>query len=97
MIKNCQSCGNALPMKNDPKGEGAMPTAASPRCTVPIATKTANLKIPTGLVGQMRDFCRQKLREMGFPGLYGRMVYPRHPKIRAMEKIICQPIPVTRS
>lgn len=64
IYKNCQSCG--MPMKKDPQGGGtnADGTKSTMYCSYcyqnGVFTRNCTME-------EMREFCKGKLKEMGFP------------------------------
>lgn len=65
-FKNCQSCG--MPMKKDPAGGGTNADGAKNTMYCSYCYQNGAFKNPDWTAEQMQAFCKEKLKEMGFPG-----------------------------
>lgn len=64
--KNCQSCG--MPLKKSPNGGGTNADQSISTMYCAYCYENGEFKNPEWTVGQMQDFVRGKMKEMGFPG-----------------------------
>ncbi len=64
--KNCQSCG--MPLKKDPNQGGTESDGSKSVMYCSYCYQEGAFTQPDWTVGEMQDFCKSKLREMGFPG-----------------------------
>ncbi len=64
--KNCQSC--AMPLNKDPKGGGTNEDGSKSKMYCSYCYSHGKFVNPDLTVGQMQDFVKGKLKEMGFPG-----------------------------
>ena len=66
VYKNCQSCG--MPMKKDPAGGGTNADGTKSEMYCGYCYKDGIFTMPNCTVGEMQKVCKDKLKEMGFPG-----------------------------
>lgn len=64
--KNCQSC--AMPLSKDPKGGGSNADGSKSKMYCSYCYVDGKFMNPDWTVGQMQDFVKGKMKEMGFPG-----------------------------
>lgn len=64
--KNCQSCG--MPMKKDPEHGGRNADGSKNKMYCSYCYKEGAFTQPDFTVKQMQKFCKEKMKEMGFPG-----------------------------
>lgn len=64
--KNCQSCG--MPMKKDPQGGGTNADGSKSAMYCSYCYQNGAFIAPDCTAEEMQAFCKNKLKEMGFPG-----------------------------
>lgn len=64
--KNCQSCG--MPLKKDPKQGGTEADGSKSTMYCSYCYEAGKFKQPDITVQEMQAFCKNKMKEMGFPG-----------------------------
>jgi len=78
VYKNCQSC--AMPLKKDPKGatnkDGSKNTMYCSYCY-----ENGEFLQPDITAIEMKDFVKNKLKEMGFPGFLAGFFSKKIPKL----------------
>jgi hypothetical protein len=82
--KNCQSCG--MPMKKDPQqgGTNADGTKNSIYCS--YCYSNGAFTEPDMTMVEMKTFVKEKLKEMGFPGLIAGWFTKGIPKLKRWKK-----------
>lgn len=63
---NCQSCG--MPMKKDPKAGGTNIDGSKNLSYCSYCYQDGAFTQPDFTARDMQNFCKQKMKEMGFPG-----------------------------
>jgi hypothetical protein len=66
VFKNCQSCG--MPLKKDPKRGGANSDGTISTIYCSYCYENGKFLQPDWTASQMKEFAKEKLKEMGFPG-----------------------------
>jgi len=64
--KNCQSCG--MPFSKDPEHGGTNTNGSKNAMYCSYCYKEGNFTQPDFTVKEMRKFCKEKMKEIGFPG-----------------------------
>ena len=64
--KNCQSCG--MPMSKDPEKGGTNADKSKSTMYCSYCYQEGAFTQPDFTVDEMKQFCKQKMKEMGFPG-----------------------------
>ena len=64
--KNCQSCG--MPLSKDPQGGGINADGSKSNMFCSYCYKDGAFTQPDFTASQMQAFCKEKMKEMGFPG-----------------------------
>lgn len=64
--KNCQSCG--MPLNKDPQKVGAEADGSKSTMYCSYCYGEGKFKQPDITVEEMQAFCKNKMKEMGFPG-----------------------------
>lgn len=64
--KNCQSCG--MPMKKDPQGGGINTNGTKSVMYCSYCYQNGAFTAPEWTAEKMQEFCKGKLKEMGWPG-----------------------------
>ena len=77
--KNCQSCG--MPLKKSPNGGGSNADGTRSTMYCSHCFERGHFTKPDWTVGQMQDFVKVKMKEMGFPGFLGGFFTKRIPKL----------------
>jgi hypothetical protein len=81
--KNCQSCG--MPMKKDPSGGGT--NADGTKSVMFCNYCYQNGAFTKDCTAQeMQEFCKGKLKEMGFPGFFAGLLTMNVPKLERWKK-----------
>ncbi len=65
-VKNCQSCG--MPMKKDPEAGGTEADGTRNKMYCSYCYRDGQFTQPDFTAEDMKQFCRQKMVEMGVPG-----------------------------
>lgn len=84
VYKNCQSC--AMPLSKDPKkgGSNADGTISTMYCS--YCYDKGQFKQPDISVEEMQAFCKNKMKEMGFPGFLAGFFTKGIPKLERWKK-----------
>ena len=82
--KNCQSCG--MPMKKDPQGGGTNADGTKSTMYCSYCYKDGAFFQPDMTAEQMQVFCKDKLKEMGFPGFIASFLTKGIPKLERWRK-----------
>jgi len=64
--KNCQSCG--MPFSKDPEHGGTNTDGTKSGMFCSYCYKEGNFTQPDFTAKEMQKFCKEKMKEMGFPG-----------------------------
>lgn len=78
--KNCQSCG--MPLKKSPNGGGTEADGSTSTMYCAYCYENGAFKQPDWSVGQMQEFVKGKMKEMGFPGFLGGFFTKGIPKLK---------------
>lgn len=84
--KNCQSCG--MPMKKDPAGGGTNADGTKSGRYCSHCYQNGVFTAPDWTVEKMQEFCKGKLKEMGFPGFIAGFLTKGIPKLERWKKVI---------
>lgn len=79
-FKNCQSCG--MPLKKSPNGGGSCADGSISTMYCSHCFEHGAFKQPDWTVEQMKEFVREKMRNMGFPGFLARIFSGRIHKLK---------------
>jgi hypothetical protein len=82
--KNCQSCG--MPLKKDPAGGGTEADGSKSIRYCSFCYEKGAFRQPGLSVGQMQEFAKAKLKEMGFPGFLAGIFTKGIPKLERWKK-----------
>jgi len=77
--KNCQSCG--MPMKKDPANGGTNADGSKSDKYCSYCYQHGSFTQPDFTAKEMQVFCKQKLKEMGFPGFIAGIFSSGIPKL----------------
>jgi hypothetical protein len=64
--KNCQSCG--MPLSKDPEKGGSNADGSKSNLYCSYCYQRGAFTQPDFTASEMKAFCKQKMKEMGFPG-----------------------------
>ena len=64
--RNCQSCG--MPLSKDPEKGGTNADGSKSIMYCSYCYKEGNFTQPEFTAKKMQQFCKEKMKEMGFPG-----------------------------
>jgi hypothetical protein len=64
--KNCQSCG--MPLSKDPENGGTNADGSKSEMYCSYCYQEGAFTQPDFSVDEMKKFCKEKMKEMGFPG-----------------------------
>ncbi|MCG8307884.1 MAG: zinc ribbon domain-containing protein [Cytophagales bacterium] len=64
--RNCQSCG--MPLSKDPEKGGTNADGSKSIMYCSYCYKEGNFTQPDFTAKKMQQFCKEKMKEMGFPG-----------------------------
>lgn len=78
--KNCQSCG--MPLKKSPNGGGSNADGSISKAYCSYCFENGQFIQPDMTVGQMQEFVKSKLKEMGFPGFLAGFFTKGIPKLK---------------
>jgi hypothetical protein len=84
VYKNCQSCG--MPLKKDPAAGGTNADGSKSAMYCGYCYQNGKFTRPDCTVKQMQDFCKGKLKEMGFPGFIAGFLVAGLPKLARWKK-----------
>jgi hypothetical protein len=84
IYKNCQSCG--MPLKNDPKGGGTNADGSKSTMYCSYCYENGIFKQPDWTAGQMQEFSKNKMKEMGIPGFLAGFIAKGVPKLERWKK-----------
>jgi hypothetical protein len=82
--KNCQSCG--MPLKKDPMGSGTNSDGSKSNMYCSYCFENGEFKQPDWTVVQMQAFAKEKMKEMGFPGIVAGLFTMGIPKLERWKK-----------
>jgi len=82
--KNCQSCG--MPMKKDPQGGGTNADGTKSAMYCSYCYQNGAFTQSDMTVEQMQEFCKGKLKEMGWPGFLAGLMVKGLPKLERWKK-----------
>lgn len=82
--KNCQSC--SMPMSKDPNGGGTKADGSKSRMYCSYCFSNGQFLQPDWTAGQMQDFVKGKMKEMGFPGFLAGFFTKGIPKLERWNK-----------
>jgi len=77
--KNCQSCG--MPLSKDPEKGGTDPDGKKSLMYCSYCYKEGKFTQQDITVAKMKILCKQKLKEMGFPGFIAGLLTSGLPKL----------------
>jgi len=81
---NCQSCG--MPLKKDPAGGGTNANGSKSTMYCSYCYQNGKFKQPDWTAAQMQDFCKGKMKEMGFPGFLAGFLTKGIPNLERWKK-----------
>lgn len=79
VYKNCQSC--AMPLKRDPKGGATNKDGSKNLMYCSYCFEDGKFLQPDITATEMKDFVKNKLKEMGFPGFLAGFFSKNIPKL----------------
>ena len=82
--KNCQSCG--MPLKKDPGSGGTENDGSKSKMYCSLCYVDGKFLNPDWTSEQMQEFCKGKLKEMGFPRPIGWLFTRNIPKLARWKK-----------
>ena len=82
--KNCQSCG--MPMKQDPNKGGINSDGTKSLKYCSYCYSNGKFTQPDFTVDEMKNFCKCKMKEMGFPGFLTGIFTSGIPKLERWKK-----------
>ena len=82
--KNCQSCG--MPIKKDPAGGGTNTDGTKSGMYCSYCYQNGAFTRTDWTAKQMQEFCKGKLKEMGFPGFLAGFMTLNIPKLERWKK-----------
>ena len=82
--KNCQSCD--MPLKKDPQGGGTNVDGSKSAMYCSYCYVNGQFHNPNWTAKQMQEFCKGKLKEMGFPGFVAKLMVRGIPKLERWKK-----------
>lgn len=77
--RNCQSC--AMPLKKDPKGGSTNKDGSKNTMYCSYCYENGEFLQPDITADEMKDFVKNKLKEMGFPGFLAGFFSKNIPKL----------------
>lgn len=84
VYKNCQSCG--MPLNKDPEKGGTNADGSKSTMYCSYCFEHGKFKQPDWTAGQMQEFSKSKLKEMGFPGFLAGFFTKGIPKLKRWKK-----------
>ena len=78
-FKNCQSCG--MPFSKDPGKGGANADGTKSLMYCSYCYQQGSFTRPDFTANEMKAFCKQKMKEMGFPGFVASIITSGIPKL----------------
>lgn len=82
--KNCQSCG--MPFNKDPENGGTEKDGTKSIMYCSYCYKDGEFTQPDFTVTDMKKFCKEKMKEMGFPGFLAGLFTMGLPKLERWKK-----------
>lgn len=79
IYKNCQSCG--MPLRKDPQGGGTNADGSKSSTYCSYCFHLGQFTQPNITAEEMRTFCKNKLKELGYPGLVASFLTMGVPKL----------------
>jgi hypothetical protein len=84
VYKNCQSCG--MPLNKDPQKGGSEADGSKSTMYCSYCYGDGKFKQPDITVQEMQAFCKNKMKEMGFPGFLAGFFTKGIPKLKRWAK-----------
>lgn len=78
-FKNCQSCG--MPISKDPEKGGSNSDGTKSVMYCSYCYQEGAFTQPDFTVSEMKKFCKEKMKEMGFPGFLASLFTMGIPKL----------------
>lgn len=84
IYKNCQSCG--MPMKQDPNKGGTNSDGTKSLMYCSYCFKEGKFTQPDFTIDEMKKFCKEKMKEMRFPGFIAGIFTSGIPKLERWKR-----------
>jgi hypothetical protein len=82
--KNCQSCG--MPLSKDPENGGTNADGSKSEMYCSYCYQKGAFTQPDFTAADMKVFCKEKMKEMGFPGFVAGFFTMGIPKLKRWKK-----------